>query len=132
VVLGALLTFGTTRLNECRQRRREAAQRKQWVVENLSAQLEFDRTAVSDGQETKFEAWRGKLLSEGYYAELEKLTERDSDLGELAQAILRAGFRLQDYEDRRLKSRLEPQFQQSLAQDLGKIIKGIKGLRIEE
>ena len=131
-MLGALLTFGTTRLNECRQRRREAAQRKQWVVENLSAQLEFDRTAVSDGQETKFEAWRGKLLSEGYYAELEKLTERDSDLGELAQAILRAGFRLQDYEDRRLKSRLEPQFQQSLAQDLGKIIKGIKGLRIEE
>ena len=132
MVLGALLTFGTTWLNECRQRRREAAQRKQWVVENLPAQLEFDRTAVSDGQETKFEAWRGKLLSEGYYAELEKLTERDSDLGELAQAILRAGFRLQDYEDRRLKSRLEPQFQQSLAQDLGKIIKGIKGLRIEE
>jgi len=132
VVIGALLTFGTTWLNEYRQRRKEAVQRKQWIIANLPALLEFDRTAVLDGRETKFESWRGKLLTEGYYVELEKLIEQRSDLTDLAQPLIRAGFRLQDYEDLRLKKRLDLEFQQSLATELEEIIQGLGKLRVAD
>jgi hypothetical protein len=128
VVIGALLTLGTTRLSEYRQRRREEAQRKQWVVETLPAYLEFDRTAVLESQESKFESWRAKLI-EGYYTEVERLTEQRSDLTDLAKALMRAGAHLQNYEDLRLKNRLDPQFREELAKELAEIISGIKSLR---
>jgi len=96
VVIGALLAFLTTWLNERRQRRGEERQRQQWIIANLPAQLEFDRAAALDGRETNFASWRGKLLTEGYYADLARLTGQEADPKGIAQALIRAGFRLQD------------------------------------
>jgi hypothetical protein len=129
VILGALLTLGTSRLNDSGQRRREEDQRKRWVVETLPTYLEFDRTAVLESQESKFESWRTKLLNEGYYTVLEKLTEQRSSLKDLAKALVGVGSHLQNYEDFRLKNRLDPQFQEELAKELAEITSGIKSLR---
>jgi hypothetical protein len=129
VILGALLTLGTTRLNERRQRHREDAQRRRWVTEDLPAQLASDRAAVLAGRETKFEAWRGKLLSEGYYGELERLAAPHSDLRDLGQQLMEMGLGLQEYEERRLRERLDLPFQRQLADQLADHIGKIGALR---
>jgi hypothetical protein len=132
VVIGALLTFGATWLHERRQRRREKAQRQQWVLAHLPGLLAFDRAAVHESRETQFESWRSRLLTEGYYAEVEKLTGQHTNLKDLANKLISTGFLLQDYEDRRVQKRLEPQLQQRLETELDEIIKGIKKLAGEE
>ena len=128
VVIGALLTFGATWVHERRQRRREKAQRQQWVLAHLPALLAFDRTAVHESRETKFESWRSRLLTEGYYAEVEQLTGQHTNLKDLPNKLISIGFLLQDYEDRRVQKRLEPQLQQHLETELDEIIQGIKRL----
>jgi hypothetical protein len=128
VMLGALLTFRATWLHERRQRRRERAQRQQWVLTHLPALLSFDRNAVRTGRETRLESWRNKLLNEGYYTELEQLTEPHATLSNLASRLIHTGFLVQDYEESRARKRLEPQVQQHLEQELEAIIQGIKQL----
>lgn len=129
VILGALLTLGTTWLNERRQRRKEEAQRKRWVTEDLPAQLAFDRGAVLAGRGTTLDSWRGKLLTEGYYGELEKLTAQHPTLRDLGQESMRVGFRLQEYEERRVRARLDKPFQDDLAAQLADLIRRIGELR---
>jgi hypothetical protein len=128
VAVGALLTFGATWLHERRQQRREKVQRRRWVLVHLPALLAFDRTAVQQSRETRFESWRSRLLTEGYYAEVEQLIGQHTNLKDLANKLISTGFLLQDYEDRRVQKRLEPQLQQHLETELDEIIRGLKRL----
>ena len=128
VVIGALLTLGMTLLHERRQRRREETKRQEWVVTHLPAQLEADRIAVSNEQKTDFAAWTSKLLAEGYYAEMQKLTAHRPGLADLPQALLEAGFLLRDYEEARTNNRLANVEKDHLAAQLANIIGRLRQL----
>jgi hypothetical protein len=122
VLIGALLTYLTTALNDYRGQRKEENLRKQWIVANLPAQLEANRQSVIQGQEVEPESWMGKLLTEGYYSEIQRLIKRNLTQVDLARALLEIGFLLKDYEYDRLNNRLIPQKQGDLAEKLSQAI----------
>ena len=106
VILGAILTFLTTVLitimTDHLEKRGEKSKRRQWVLTNLPAQLEATSLAVHEGREAKFELWMDKLLTEGYYTELQQLIKKED-----AEKILKTGFRLRDYERDRQETYLD-------------------------
>jgi len=122
VLIGALLTYLTTALNDYRGQRKEEKLRKQWIVANLPAQLEANRQSVIQGQEVESESWMGKLLTEGYYSEIQRLIKRNLTQVDLARALLEIGFLLKDYEYDRLNNRLIPQKQSDLVEKLSQAI----------
>lgn len=130
VFIGALLTFLTTLLNDYREQRRKKIQRNQWLVANLPAQLEANRLAVLNGRETDSESWMSNLLTEGYYTEIQQMIEQKHDRGDLAQALLEAGFRLRDYEYERSNNRLTSNKQDELAKKLTEVIEKLRKLSL--
>lgn len=125
VLVGALITLGVDLLNEYRQSLREIKERRRWLRQNLPHQLRANRQAVEDVQETHFELWRVKWLTEeGYHTELRRLTAQNPDFAALPQQLTEVGSRLQDYESLRLGGGLgrDPQVREDLLLQLDNII----------
>ncbi len=129
VLIGALLTFGTTLVNDYRQSNREKKQRKQWLIANLPAQLEANRIAVEQGKAAQFETWISKLLTEGYYAELRDLAEQKNIQNNLVHSLIEISFCLHDYEHDRTRMRLTKEKQETLASKLSETIEILGDLR---
>jgi hypothetical protein len=128
VVIGTLLTYLTTSLSDLRGQRKEERQRKQWIVANLPAQLEANRQAVLKRQKAESESWMSKLLTEGYYSEIQRLEKTKPDEVDLGETLLKVGFDLREYEDKRSNNRLSEKDKEELEKRLKDTIEKIGAL----
>jgi hypothetical protein len=126
VFLGALLTVLTTFFNDYRQRRKEEAQRRHWLIKILPTQLEADRLAILAERETMTELWMSKLLTEGYYTDLWRVAEQKQLSSNPASLLLKLGFDVRNYEKDRVDKRVASTQREALD---GKLIEVIEILR---
>ena len=126
VIIGALLPSGANLLKDKMQERKEAAQKKKWLTDVLSSQIEGNRLDVRDEKETVFESWQDKLWNEGYFSELQKLTGKRSNPKDLPQDLRTAISRLREYENLRSKNRVTDAFKNDLAAKLATIAASLR------
>lgn len=129
VFIGAFLTFGTTLLNDYRLIRKEGKQRKQWIIANLPVLIESDKQAVYKKENTKSEAWLSKLLTEGYYTDLQQLIKNQPDKIDLLKELMEVASDLREYERLREMNRLDQIFQQSIANKLTKTLDKLSNIK---
>lgn len=129
VIVGALLTFGIALLNDFSQRSREKAQRKHWVLATLPAQLTTNCIAVNREEKAQFETWESKLLTEGYYTELQDLAGRKHNQKEIARMLVEVSFDLRTYEQHRTQKRLTKEEKENLENKLVEIVNSLEALR---
>ena len=125
VMVGALLTFLTTSLNDRRLRRKERTEKRQWLTGTLPFQLQRASEAVTNEQKTEFDPLTSKLSTENYFAELGKLSKNNSDL---IRTLSRLSRDLHDYEEARINSRLDHTFRDNLATELNQTAQKLREL----
>ncbi len=122
VLIGSLVTFILTIFHDLRETRKEQVRHKLWIRGNLPAQLEFNRVAILNEQKTEFGLWMDKLLNEGYYSYLQRLSKQNINIKRLSQTLIETGINLREYETKRMNKRLEKVYKEDLALKLEQLI----------